>query len=104
MRVNLSKYSSDNKKLKIIKELIKQFCVDNDIKHGVIVNDYVNTPGGAKALANWAKYKGYKVSYWCLEPLKTKNVTTNTNDTIWIAFGIDIDENCELITELKLKQ
>jgi hypothetical protein len=106
MRVNLSKSGAKNRKLSIINALIREFCENNDIKYSSTLAEYISTPPGAKTLAIWAKTKGYKIDYWCFEPLKVESSTTNNHlfQTVWIGFGIDIDESCDKIVELKLKQ
>jgi hypothetical protein len=106
MRINLSKNGAKNRKLGIVNVLIREFCEDNDIKYSTILTEYISTPNGAKALVNWAKAKGYKLEYWCLEPLKSELMFGGNKriETTWIGFGIDMDEACTKIVELKLKQ
>ena len=106
MRVNLSDLSAKNRKLKFVTTLLRLFAEDNDITFGNTVKAWLTTPNGAKSLATWASDKGYRVSYWCMEPLRTKNEYSSTSGKIevtWIGFGLDIDETCPLIIDLKLK-
>ena len=106
MRVNLSPLSAGNSKLKFINALIRKFAESNDIKFGSEVKNYISTPQGSKVLATWAASKGYKVSFWCMESYKhiaaTSGVQTRYEE-IWVGFGIDVDESCPLIVELKLR-
>jgi hypothetical protein len=106
MRINLSKHGAKNRKLRIVNVLIREFCEDNDIKYSTILTDYISTPNGTKALVNWAEPKGYKLTYWCMAPLKfDSNLGGNRRiETTWIGVGIDLDESNEKIVELKLKQ
>ena len=97
MRVNFSDQGAKNSKVKFIELLLRKFADSNDIKFGSTLKYYIKTPQGSKSLAAWAKSQGYNVSYWCMESIKYDD------KTFWVGFGIDIDESCPLIVELKLR-
>ena len=106
MRINLSDLGAKNRKLKFVNALMLLFAEDNDIKISTPFKNWLSSPVGAKALASWAQQAGYKINYWCMEPLKIKNyhsANTPQNEVVWIGFGIDVDETCPKIIELKLE-
>lgn len=106
MRVNLNSTTRKNTKLGFVVSLVDQFSAYNDVKPGKVLSEYLNTPVGAKTFADWAKSAGYKIEYWCFEPYETKVYDDSKYPTIiktWVGFGLDIDESCEKIVELKLK-
>jgi hypothetical protein len=112
MRVNFSEHGDGNRKLKFITTLIRLFAADNDIRFGDNLKTYICTPQGSKELAKWAEKAGYKISYWSMDPIKLNNghpdsnfdndEFTNPSQIRWFGFGIDIDETCPKIIELKL--
>lgn len=73
-----------------------EFATANDLTKSIVIQ-YAGTPVGAKTIANWASQNGYLIKYWCFEPYKSSGVT------LFIGFGLDVDEACPKITELKLK-
>ena len=97
MRINFSSNSTRKSFLKWVDLLIVEFAKANDIKMGTILKQYCSTPTGAKTLANWANQEGYLITFWCIPALKQSGSTT------FIGFGIDVDETCPKVTELKLK-
>ena len=106
MRVNFSPAGAGRHKLKFVSALIRKFAESNDIKCPGDVKNYISTPQGSKAMSIWAETQGYKITYWCMPSYKRIAQTSGTQiryDEIWVGFGIDIDESCPLIVELKLK-
>ena len=76
---------------------MNEFSKEHDIKMGLIIKQYCSTPTGAKTLATWANREGYLIKFWCIEPVK------QSGHTMYIGFGLEVDEQCPKIAELKLK-
>ena len=100
MKVNLSKLRAS--KPVWVQSLQDEFISDYDIKAGSAVKEYFATPGGAKAFTNWVSSKGFKASYWSIEPLTTYD--TGKKVVTHIGFGIEFDITCPMLTEIRLRQ
>lgn len=77
--------------------IVKQFCEYNDVNstHSKIL-EWLYSPVGIQAMVDWMKSIGYNCSYYEIVLPRLRKSTP-------IAFGIDISDNCEKFTELKLK-
>lgn len=103
MRINLSEHGA-TKQPKWLVDMMREFAAEYDIKFGNVVKQYIATPSGARAFAAYLKAAGYRVEYWCLEPLVTKTSYDHGRVTNYLAFGFTIDESCPRFVELKLRQ
>lgn len=101
MKINLSSHGVNRKK-SWVTELQRQFALDHDIKPGVQFYSYVATPGGAKAFAEWLKYQGFAARFWCIEPHTTYD-SYGRKQVDYIGFGVEFDDKCPKLTEVRLK-
>lgn len=103
MRINLSEHSTTKNKPRWFEEMQREFAAEYDMRFGSTVKQYCATPPGARAFAAYLRSAGYRVDYWCLEPLVTKKEYDNNKVTVYLAFGLAIDESCPRFIEKKLK-
>jgi len=103
MKINLSQYSPRKSFYKWADALIAEFAKAHDIKMSGAVKGYCATPAGAKTLARWANTEGYKIRYWCIEPYVQESAYGSSKNTIYLGFGLEVDETCHRVAELKLK-
>ena len=101
MKINLSTHGASRKKLWVA-ELQREFALEHDIKVGNVLLSYIATPGGAKAFSEWLQRQGFEASFWCIEPLISYD-SYGRKQFEHIGFGIDFKDNCQKLTEVKLK-
>ena len=79
-----------------LQKLIIDFGDYNDINIDLEdVIQWIYSPEGVEAMVNWMKLLGYNCAYYEIMKFDSK--------TDVLAYGIDIADNCEKFTELKLK-
>lgn len=102
MRLNLTNFSSTKTPV-WLNRMMRDCAEAHDIKFGNIFKEYCATPNGARTLARWLKDVGYRVEYWCIEPLIKPTTPYNSKTTTYLGFGLEIDDACPMFVELKLK-
>jgi hypothetical protein len=99
MKINLTKYGKSDHRW--INYLIVKFAEEFDTKIS-IVRSFIDTSAGAKAFCVWLNNEGFKVKFWCWEPIKTGS--SGGHPTLeFIGFGLDFDDTCEKFIEVKLR-
>jgi hypothetical protein len=101
MKINLSSHGASRKK-SWVTELQRQFAVEHDIKPGHQLCAYIATPGGARAFTEWLQHQGYETSFWCIEPHVTYD-SYGRKQMDHIGFGVEFNDRCPKLTELRLK-
>lgn len=75
--------------------LIEEFCREYKLMVGdPFVRSYLLTPPGHEKVAEWLVDKGYKAKPYTFGPIRNGE---------YLAYGIDLDDRCPLVTELKLR-
>lgn len=103
MRINLKPEAASTKMPGWVNRLIEQFAAEHGTKCDLSFRNYVSTPQGSKALAQWARARGFKISHWCWEPYKQVDQWGANGKTVYPGFGLDVDESCPMVVEMKLK-
>lgn len=101
MKINLSQQGLSRRRDWVI-DLQRRFAEAHDMKYGAILQSYMSTPNGAKTLANWLYGLGFKVRYWCIEPHISHDGLGHKHAE-YIGFGLDFDDKCPMLTEIRLK-
>lgn len=101
MKINLSTHGVSRKKSWMI-DLQRKFAEAHDLKFGLTLQSYMATPNGSRSFAEWLSSAGYKARYWCIEPMVTYD-TMGRKQTDYVGFGVEFDEKCPLLTEIRLR-
>lgn len=101
MRINLSMHGISRRKAWLI-DLQRKFAEAHDMKYGMVVQSYLASPNGAKSFAGWLSDVGFNVRFWCIEPLVSYD-SMGRKQTDNVGFGLDFDDKCPMLTEVRLK-
>lgn len=99
MKINVNN-SSFFRKHKWITQVVMRFSEAHDVEFGSNVKQYISSPIGSKILAEWMKSEGWRVAHWELPPIFDKSIECE----VYLAYGLEFDDDCPKLIEALLKQ
>lgn len=97
MKINFSNYRENKDQNPWLNELAKEFRIEHDIVNNTKIRIWFRSRQGSKCFIDWLKNKGWEVSYWELPPI------IEDEEETYLAYGIEIKENCPEFIAYKLK-
>lgn len=95
MKLDFSNPHRDRLASRILDKLISEFCDDYGIEpDDRLVGMYLFAPPGHEKVSEWLVDRGYRAKPYTFGPMPNGE---------YIAYGIDLDDTCSLVTEIKLR-
>jgi hypothetical protein len=97
MKINFSNFRASKDRNPWLNELAKEFLNEHDIASGTNTRVWFRTREGSRCFVEWLAGRNWQVAYWELPPLK------EDNKEVYIAYGIEVKEDCPEFIAYKLK-